>query len=97
MKEAVKLVTLKPSAPPSFEEAQNRRQKARAAGMNPDYWYAVEWEKNVKRGEVKEVIFWKQSIAIFRGQDGKLSAMANGPSWPTAPSSASALATSARC
>jgi phenylpropionate dioxygenase-like ring-hydroxylating dioxygenase large terminal subunit len=78
MKEAVKLITLKtPSGPPSFEEAQNRRQKARAAGMNPDYWYAVEWDKNIKRGEVKEVVFWKQSIALFRGQDGKLSAIEN--------------------
>jgi phenylpropionate dioxygenase-like ring-hydroxylating dioxygenase large terminal subunit len=76
MKEPVKLVTLR-SGPPSFDEATNRRQKARAAGMNPDYWYAVEWEKNVKRGQVKEVVWWKQSIAIFRGQDGGMNAIEN--------------------
>jgi hypothetical protein len=63
--------------PPSFDEAKNRRQKARAAGMNPDYWYAVEWDANVKKGEVKEVVFWKNSIALFRGEDGKLSAIDN--------------------
>jgi phenylpropionate dioxygenase-like ring-hydroxylating dioxygenase large terminal subunit len=74
MKEAVKLVTLR-QGPPSFEDASNRRQKARAAGMNPDYWYAVEWDKNVARGQVKEVVFWKQSIALFRAQDGTLSAI----------------------
>ena len=52
MKE-LNLVPLRPNRPPAFDEAQNRRQKARAAGMNPDYWYAVEWDKDVKRGEVK--------------------------------------------
>jgi phenylpropionate dioxygenase-like ring-hydroxylating dioxygenase large terminal subunit len=76
MKE-LNLVSLRPSRPPTFEEAQNRRQKARAAGMDPDYWYAVEWDKDVKRGQVKEVVFWKQSIALFRGQDGRLSAIEN--------------------
>ena len=72
-----KLIPLRTPGPPSFEEAQNRRQKARSAGMNPDYWYAVEWDKNVKRGDVKEVVFWKQSIALFRGEDGRLSAIEN--------------------
>ncbi len=76
MKE-LNLVNLRTNRPPDFNEAQNRRQKARAAGMHPDYWYAVEWDKNVKRGEVKEVVFWKQSIALFRGQDGKLAAIEN--------------------
>jgi len=77
MKESLKLISLKTQAPPSFEAAGNRRQKARAAGMNPDYWYAVEWDKDVKRGEIKEVVFWKQSIALFRGQDGQLAAIEN--------------------
>jgi phenylpropionate dioxygenase-like ring-hydroxylating dioxygenase large terminal subunit len=76
MKE-LNLVPLRPTRPPTFEEAQNRRQKARAAGMNPDYWYAVEWDKEIKRGDVKEVVFWKQSIALFRGQDGRLAAIEN--------------------
>jgi len=37
--------------PPTFAEARNRREKARAAGLHPDYWYAVEhdaaWSKLV--------------------------------------------------
>lgn len=77
MREATNLVNLTAGRPPTFEEAQNRRQKARAAGMNPDYWYPVEWDKNVKRGQVVEVVFWKQSIALYRGEDGQLSAVEN--------------------
>lgn len=61
--------------PPSFEESKNRRQKVRAAGLHPDYWYAVEYDSAVKKGEVKEVVFWKRSIALFRGDDGKLRAI----------------------
>lgn len=77
MREAVNLINLSSARPPTFEQAQNRRQKARAAGMNPDYWYPVEWERNVKAGQTVEVIFWKQSIALYRGQDGRLAAIEN--------------------
>lgn len=62
--------------PPSFEEAKNLRQKARAAGLNPNYWYAVEQDKNVKPGKIVEVTFWKRKIVLFRSEDGKLSAVA---------------------
>jgi hypothetical protein len=65
------------SAPPSFEEAKNTRQKARAAGMNPNYWYAVEFADQIKPGKVTEVVFWKRSIALFRGEDGELRAIEN--------------------
>jgi phenylpropionate dioxygenase-like ring-hydroxylating dioxygenase large terminal subunit len=65
------------AGPPDFEHARNRRQKVRAAGMNPDYWYAVEYDRNVKRGQVVEVKFWKRSIALFRGDDGVLRAIDN--------------------
>ncbi len=63
--------------PPTFAEARNRRQKARAAGMNPDYWYAVEYEHAVQPGQVVEVKFWGTSIALYRGKDGALRAMEN--------------------
>jgi hypothetical protein len=74
---AQKLVTLglKKGGPPTFEEAKNRRQKVRAAGMSPDYWYAVEWSKDLARGKVVEVKFWGKSIALYRGEDGVLHAM----------------------
>jgi len=66
-----------PGAPPGFEEAGSLRQQARAAGMDPDYWYAVEEVRRVKPGTVVEVIFWKRSIALFRGKDGSFHAIEN--------------------
>jgi phenylpropionate dioxygenase-like ring-hydroxylating dioxygenase large terminal subunit len=71
------LVTLRvpKSSPPSFEEAKNRRQKVRAAGMNPDYWYPAEWDKALARGQVKEIKFWGRSIALFRDENGELHAV----------------------
>ncbi|MEZ4273333.1 MAG: Rieske 2Fe-2S domain-containing protein [Myxococcota bacterium] len=63
--------------PPSFEKAKNRRQKARAAGMDPNYWYAVEYDNKINTGQVTEVRFWHQSVALFRGEDGKLRALEN--------------------
>jgi phenylpropionate dioxygenase-like ring-hydroxylating dioxygenase large terminal subunit len=68
---------LKNAGPPSFEEAKNRRQKARAAGMHPDYWYPVEWDKALARGKVVEVTFWGRSIALYRGDDGEIHAVEN--------------------
>ena len=52
-----------PQPPPSFSTAKNRRQKVRACGMDPNYWYAVEFDDAIKPGEVKAVKFWKRSIA----------------------------------
>ncbi|MYC28012.1 MAG: aromatic ring-hydroxylating dioxygenase subunit alpha [Nitrospira sp. SB0662_bin_26] len=66
-----------PGAPPGFEEAGSLRQQARAAGMDPDYWYAVEEVRRIKPGTVVEVIFWKRSIALFRGKDGSFHAIEN--------------------
>ncbi|MEM9865628.1 MAG: aromatic ring-hydroxylating dioxygenase subunit alpha [Myxococcota bacterium] len=67
----------KATPPPSFEESTNIRQKVRSAGMNPNYWYAVEYDAAIGRRDVKEVIFWKRSIAVFRGDDGVLRAVEN--------------------
>ena len=64
-------------SPPSFAEARNQRQKARAAGLHPDYWYPVEYDRAVKPGQAAEVVFWNQSLALYRGQDGKLAAIEN--------------------
>lgn len=63
--------------PPSFEEARNRRQRVRAAGLNPDYWYAVALSSEIGRGQVEEVVFWKRSIAVFRDEEGEVHAIAN--------------------
>ena len=63
--------------PLSFSSARNSREKARTAGMHPDYWYAAEYDARVPPGRVVEIKFWGQSIAIFRGADGKLRALQN--------------------
>ena len=64
-------------APPSFELARNHRQRVRAAGLSPDYWYPVEWASRVRRGQAVDVTFWNESIAVFRGLDGTLHALEN--------------------
>jgi phenylpropionate dioxygenase-like ring-hydroxylating dioxygenase large terminal subunit len=43
--------------------------------MDPSYWYAVEYDRTLKRGQVIEVRFWKRSIALYRDQQGELHAM----------------------
>lgn len=65
------------TGPPTFEAGRNRRQKARAAGMNPDYWYPAEHDRALKPGQVVEVVFWKRSFALFRGEDGQLRCIEN--------------------
>jgi phenylpropionate dioxygenase-like ring-hydroxylating dioxygenase large terminal subunit len=63
--------------PPKFDDARNQRQKARAAGLHPDYWYPVEYERALRRGRLVEVRFWNQSIALYRGTDNQLYALEN--------------------
>ena len=63
--------------PPSFGEAKNRRQKVRAAGLHPDYWYPVAHSHEIKPGKAIEVKFWRRSFAVFRGADGQLRAIDN--------------------
>lgn len=63
--------------PPSYEEARNPRQRVRAAGMSPEYWYPVEHDQAIKPGETKEIRFWGKTYALFRGTDGTLRAVEN--------------------
>lgn len=64
--------------PPSFEDATNRRQKVRAAGMDPNYWYAVEQESSIARKQIVEVKFWGGvSVALYRDESGRLHAIDN--------------------
>ena len=56
---------------------ESRREKTRKVGQNGNYWYAVELSKQLKKGKSQEVIFWKSSIVIFRGEDGKVRALEN--------------------
>ena len=61
--------------PPDFETARNRRQKVRAAGLDPNYWYAVEHDSALKPGKVVGVKFWGKSVALFRDTNGQLHAI----------------------
>ena len=65
------------STPPGFEDATRLRQQARATGLDPNYWYAVEEVRDMKPGTVKEIVFWKHSIALFRTEDGNFHAVEN--------------------
>lgn len=57
--------------PPSFEEGRNRRQKVRAAGLDPNHWYAVEHSRRLRAGKTIGVQFMGQpAVAIFRSADG---------------------------
>lgn len=58
-------------------QGQSRREQVRRVGLSGNYWYAAELSKSLGRGEVKEVVFWRTSIAVYRGQDGTVRAMEN--------------------
>lgn len=62
---------------PLFADARTQRQKTRSAGLHPDYWYAIEFERALKPGQVMEARFWNASIALFRGGDGQVHALEN--------------------
>lgn len=65
------------TTPPAFEDARNLRQKVRAAGLDPDHWYAVEYDQAIRPGQVVATRFWGQPIAVYRGTDGQLRALEN--------------------
>ncbi len=60
---------------PRLEEARNLRQKVRAVGLSPNYWYPVAQGKNIKRGRIVATRFQGEPIAIWRGADGGLHAV----------------------
>ena len=61
--------------PPSFDDARNLRQKVRAAGLDPNHWYAVEYDRAIRPGQVVATTFWNRPIALYRGADGRLRAL----------------------
>jgi phenylpropionate dioxygenase-like ring-hydroxylating dioxygenase large terminal subunit len=63
--------------PRRLEEAASSRQKARACGLSPNYWYIVDYADALAPGQVKEVVFWRRPIALFRGEDGEVHAVEN--------------------
>jgi phenylpropionate dioxygenase-like ring-hydroxylating dioxygenase large terminal subunit len=61
----------------TFASARTRRQQARTAGLNPDFWYAVEYVHRLRRREVIETRFWGRSIALFRDENDDVHAIEN--------------------
>jgi 4beta-methylsterol monooxygenase len=62
---------------PTFQEASTRRQRARSAGLDPDYWYPVEYDRAVGKGEVREIAFWSKTYALYRDAEGALHVVEN--------------------
>jgi phenylpropionate dioxygenase-like ring-hydroxylating dioxygenase large terminal subunit len=62
---------------PSFGEARTRRQMARAAGLDPNHWYAAAYAREVRPGKLVETRFLDRPIVVFRGADGVLGALEN--------------------
>ncbi len=54
-----------------------QRHQVRRAGLSGNYWYAVEQDRNLKKNQVVEVVFWKASIALYRSADGGVHAVEN--------------------
>jgi phenylpropionate dioxygenase-like ring-hydroxylating dioxygenase large terminal subunit len=55
--------------------SQTVQNAVREAGINPNYWYPVNWASQLKAGEVMPVIVWQQAIAIYRDQNGQIHAL----------------------
>ncbi|MCH2108110.1 MAG: Rieske 2Fe-2S domain-containing protein [Polyangiaceae bacterium] len=54
-----------------------RAVEVRKVGAHANYWYAVRLSSNLKAGEIQDVRFWEESIALFRGEDGIARAVEN--------------------
>jgi hypothetical protein len=53
----------------------NLRKRACAAGLDPAYWYAVEWDAALTREKVIGVRLGKTLVALYRGRDGQVRAV----------------------
>jgi phenylpropionate dioxygenase-like ring-hydroxylating dioxygenase large terminal subunit len=56
-------------------KGQTAQSRVRQIGINPNYWYAVGWAKDLKPGQVMPVVIWQQAIAVYRGSSGHLHAL----------------------
>ena len=58
-------------------KGQSIQNRIREVGINPNYWYLVEWADQLKVGEIKPVKIWRQAIAVYRDTQGRLHALEN--------------------
>ncbi|WP_071518790.1 aromatic ring-hydroxylating dioxygenase subunit alpha [Geitlerinema sp. PCC 9228] len=55
--------------------SQQLQNTVRQVGINPNYWYPVEWASTLKPGEVHAVTLWQEAIALYRDIDGTIHAL----------------------
>src|SRR3974377_1308566 len=51
------------------------RQAACSVGLDPSYWYPVEFDSALRREQVIAVRFQDTSVALFRSRDGEVHAV----------------------
>jgi phenylpropionate dioxygenase-like ring-hydroxylating dioxygenase large terminal subunit len=56
---------------------ETRVAEVRRSGPSGNFWYAVELANKLARGQVLEVVWWKTSIALYRDDSGRVSALEN--------------------
>ncbi len=61
--------------PPAFADAVTTRQKARAAGLDPNHWYPVEYERGLPACSIRATSFWGAAVALWRDVDGRVHAL----------------------
>lgn len=52
-------------------------RRARAVGINPNYWYPIFWSDQLKLGDVVSARVWDISLAVYRSGDGTVHTMAD--------------------
>lgn len=62
---------------PDFESARLLRQQARAAGLDPNHWYAVTQDRRIGRRGIHEAQFQGLPVVVFRDEAGVLHAIEN--------------------
>ena len=62
---------------PTTGRPASLKYRAHTAGLDPDYWYPAAQIADLRPGSVKEVVFWKTSIALYRDADGSFHALEN--------------------
>jgi len=56
-------------------KSQTVQKRIREVGINPNYWYPVDWAEQLKPGEIMPVVVWQQAIAVYRDTEGQLHAL----------------------
>lgn len=52
--------------------SQTVRNLVREVGINPNHWYAIARTDRLKPGQIQPVVFWKQSLSLFRDESGQI-------------------------